>query len=122
MVKTDVQQQEDQSEMNIRLPDSIATFFEVSNGAEISALRHCFTETAVVRDEGHTHEGHEAIQTWLFEAQRKYAYSVEPIDFAREGPMVKVCARVAGNFPGSPVQLEQVFRVAGGKIRSLEIH
>ena len=108
--------------MNIRLPDSIATFFQVSNGAGVSALTDCFTENAVVRDEGHTHEGHKAIQMWLLEAQRKYAYRVEPIGLAQEGSTVKVHARVAGNFSGSPVQLEHVFRLAGGMIQFLEIH
>ena len=78
MVKTHVQQQEDQSDMNNRLPYSVAMFFQVSNGAEIFALTDCLIENAVVRDEGH--EGHQALQTWLLEAQRKKAYSVEPIE------------------------------------------
>lgn len=108
--------------MSVQLPDSITTFFQVSNGAEVSALRHCFTEDAVVRDESHTHQGHEAIQTWLLEARRKYAYSVEPLDVAQQGSSVKVQAKVTGNFPGSPVQLEHAFQLAGGRIESLEIH
>lgn len=109
--------------MSIDLPDSIATFFQVSNGsAEASALRDCLDEQAVVRDEGHTHRGYEAIQAWLLEAKRKYAYSVEPLRVVRQGSSVKVHARVSGNFPGSPVELEHVFRLTGGKIESLEIH
>src|SRR6266850_1293872 len=54
--------------MNVPLPDSIASFFEVSNGAEASALEQCFTENAVVHDENHAHQGHEAIRAWLREA------------------------------------------------------
>jgi len=107
--------------MSVHLPDSIATFFQVSNGAEASELRYCFTDNAVVRDESHTHQGHEAIQAWLLEAKRKYAYSVEPLDVAWQGPSVKVRARVSGNFPGSPIQLEHVFQLTGDKIESLEI-
>jgi hypothetical protein len=43
--------------MSIDLPDSIVTFFQVSNGsAEASALRQCLDENAVVRDEGHSLE------------------------------------------------------------------
>jgi ketosteroid isomerase-like protein len=108
--------------MSFQLTDSITTFFQVSNGAEISALRHCFTEDAVVHDEGQTYQGHEAIQAWLREAQRKYAYSIEPLDVVHQGSSVKVRAKVAGNFPGSPVELEHVFQLAGGRIESLEIH
>lgn len=108
--------------MRILLPDSVATFFQVSNSAELSALRQCFTEDAVVRDEGHMHQGHQAMQVRLLEAQRKYTYSVEPLDAVQQGSSVKVCAKVSGNFPGSPVQLEHVFRLASDRIKSLEIH
>ena len=108
--------------MSTQLPDSIATFFRISNGAEAAELRHCFAESAVVRDESRTHQGYEAIQAWLLEAQRKYAYRVEPLDVAQQGASVKVRAKVTGNFPGSPVELEHVFRLAGGRIESLEIH
>jgi hypothetical protein len=109
--------------MSIDLPDSIATFFQMSNGsAEASALRHCVDENAVVRDEGRSYRGHEAIQAWLLEAKRKYAFTVEPLRVAQQGSSVKVHARVSGNFPGSPVELEHVFRLTGGKIESLEIH
>ena len=41
--------------MNVQLPDSIAYFFELSNGAKASALEQCFTENAVVQDENQTH-------------------------------------------------------------------
>jgi len=107
--------------MPIPLPDPIATFFQVSNGAEDSALTLCLAEDAVVRDEGRTHQGHEAIRSWLREARRTYTYRVEPLDAAQEGTRVKVQAKVAGNFPGSPIQLTHVFQLAGGRIESLEI-
>ncbi len=97
-------------------------YFQVSNGAEVSALRDCLTENGVVRDEGHVHQGHEAILAWLLEAQRKYAYSVEPLDVARRAAGVNVRARVAGNFPGSPIELEHAFQLADDRIESLEIH
>ena len=60
--------------MSTQLPDSITTFFKVSNGSDVSALSQCFAEGAVVRDEGGLHQGHEAIETWLRDARRKYAY------------------------------------------------
>jgi len=107
--------------MNVKLPDSIATFFEVSNGAEASALEQCFTENAVVHDEDHAHQGHEAIRAWLREAQRKYAYTVEPLDVLQQDSTVKVRAKVSGNFPGSPVELNHVFRLTDGRIEFLEI-
>lgn len=108
--------------MSLKLPDSITLYFQVSNGADVSALKRCFTENAVVTDEGHTHQGHEAIQAWQQEARRKFAYSVEPVDVAQQDAGVTVRARVVGDFPGSPVQLEHVFRLADGRVESLDIH
>jgi hypothetical protein len=108
--------------MSTQLPDSIATFFKVSNGSDVSELSQCFAEDALVRDEGRLHRGHEAIEAWLRDARRKYAYRVEPVNAVRQGSIVKVRAKVEGDFPGSPVELEHVFRLAGNRIESLEIH
>lgn len=107
--------------MNVQLPDSISTFFDLSNGAEASMLAQCFTGNAIVQDENHAHQGREAIRVWLREAQRKYAYTVEPLDFVQQDSTLKVRAKVSGNFPGSPVELDHAFRLAGGRIEFLEI-
>lgn len=107
--------------MNVQLPNSITAFFQVSNGAETSTLDQCFTENAVVHDENHAHQGHDAIRAWLREAKRKYAYTVEPLDVVQQDSTVKVRAKVSGNFPGSPVELNYVFRLSGGRIEFLEI-
>jgi SnoaL-like protein len=107
--------------MNLKMPDSIASFFEVSNGASALALERFLTENAVVHDENQTHRGHEAIRAWLQEAKHKYAYTVEPLHAFQRDSTVTVRARVSGNFPGSPVELNHVFRLTGGKIEFLEI-
>jgi len=38
----------------------------------------------------------------------------------RDGKVV-VTGRVSGNFPGSPITLDHIFEIEGGKIVSLEI-
>src|SRR5689334_651568 len=106
--------------MNVKMPDSIASFFEVSNGPDAFSLDRSFTENAVVHDENQTHQGHEAIRAWLQEAKGKYAYTVEPLQVFQRDSTVTVRARVSGNFPGSPVELNHVFRLTGGKIEFLE--
>ncbi|MDQ0140364.1 MULTISPECIES: nuclear transport factor 2 family protein [Cupriavidus] len=108
--------------MDISLPDAVSTFFQVSNGAAPSSLRRAFSEKAVVHDEGQTYQGHEAIETWLAEAQRKYAYSVEPLTFVQDDARVTVVAQYAGNFPGGLADLKHVFRLTDHKIEFLEIH
>ena len=107
--------------MTIPLPDSIAAYFDVSNGADRARLTHCFTPDAVVLDEGQTHRGHEAIQSWQREARQEFEYNVEPLNVSQEGALVTVTARVTGNFPGSPVQRRHVFQLVGDKIQSLDI-
>lgn len=107
--------------MSLPLPDAIAIFFAVSNGADDALLAHCLAHDAAVRDEGRTHEGPEAIRAWLRDARRRYAYRVAPLEVSRQGDGVSVMAEVAGDFPGSPVRLAHVFGLRGGRIASLEI-
>jgi ketosteroid isomerase-like protein len=107
--------------MTLSLPEPIADYFAADMAGDSSALARCFTEDGVVRDEGGTFTGTAAIEQWNTQAKTKYHYSVEPLSVnARDGDIV-VIGRVAGDFPGSPITLQHVFRVAGNKIVSLEI-
>lgn len=81
----------------------------------------CFTEDAIVKDESHTHKGRDAIKAWKTAASAKYQYTVEPFAYeVKDGAMV-VTGQVAGNFPGSPVDLRFYFKLEGDKVASLEI-
>lgn len=108
--------------MSLSLPDAITTFFSISNGADDTHLADCFTHDACVFDEGETHRGRPAIQTWLHAARSKFAYRIEPISASQQGNTMEVTATVTGNFPGSPVQLDHSFQLADAQIQSLEIH
>ena len=107
--------------MDTRLPDSIATFFHISNNSHVPLPRHCFTQDAVVRDEGRTYLGYDAIQAWLLETQLKYAYSTEPMSAVDDRVALHVQVKLAGNFPGSPLQLIYSFTLINSQIFSLEI-
>jgi len=107
--------------MALSLPDPVSTYFEISNGSGIDRIARCFAQDAVVVDEGRTYRGHDAIQAWQREAQKTFQYTVEPLRASRDGDRLTVTASVVGNFPGSPVQLDHVFGLAGDEIRSLEI-
>jgi len=74
-----------------------------------------------VRDEGRTIEGLTAIKQRKSEIKKKYQHTVEPLACVREDGKTVVTNRVAGNVPGSPVNLEFVFGLEGNKIASLEI-
>jgi SnoaL-like domain len=109
------------TDMSPELPKPIAGFFAAENSGDIEVLARCFIDRAVVRDEGRTIEGVAAIKQWMAEAKMKYQHAVEPIEvLEREGKTV-VVARVSGNFPNTPVNLEHIFGLEGDKISALEI-
>lgn len=107
--------------MTLALPDPVSAYFEISNGADIAQIVRCFTQDAVVVDEGRTYRGHDAIQSWQREAQKAFEYTVEPVSACRDGDRLTVTARVVGNFPGGSAQLDHVFTLVGDEITSLEI-
>lgn len=106
--------------MSIYLPGPIAAYF-TADRQDAEALVRCFTDTAVVKDEGHTYTGLDAIKQWKSEASAKYAYTCEPKAFEEHGGVSVVTSRLTGNFPGSPVDLRFHFRLEGNRIASLEI-
>ena len=55
----------------LSLPKPIAAYFAADNG-DGDAVSQCFTENAIVKDEGHTHSGRAAIKTWKTETSTKY--------------------------------------------------
>jgi len=105
---------------SLNLPRPIAAYFAADRG-DGEAVSQCFTDNAVVKDEGHTHIGRAAIKAWKTDASAKYEYTCEP--FAREEKEGKtvVASHLVGNFPGSPVDLRFFFKLEGDKIASLEI-
>lgn len=107
--------------MSLQLPDVVETYFDISNGGDLSRLASCFCTDATVFDENKTHEGPAAIEAWQREVRQAFAFEVKPLQALQEEGRLTVLTRLAGNFPGSPVQLNQVFRLEGDRIRSLEI-
>ena len=107
--------------MSVDLPAPIAAYIAAENGHDTEALARCFADHAVVRDEGRTIEGLTAIKQWKAETKQQYQHTVEPLASVQEGGKTVVTNRVAGNFPGSPVNLEFVFGLERNKIASLEI-
>ena len=105
----------------IDLPTPIAIYITAENSGDTEALAECFAENAVVRDEGHTFKGVDAIKQWKAETKKKYQYTVEPLTIAQEDGKIIVTNRLTGSFPGSPIELEFVFMLDGDKIVSLQI-
>lgn len=109
-----------QTTRSLNLPKPIAAYFTADKG-DGEAVSRCFTENAVVKDEGHTHKGRAAIKEWKTDASAKYEYTSEPIAREEKDGKTVVTSHLVGNFPGSPVDLRFFFTLEGGKISSLEI-
>ena len=107
--------------MPVQLPRPIAEYFAAKNANDFDALAQCFAGDAVVHDEGHDYRGIDAIRAWAQAAQAKYQYSTDFLGVTSSEGIVNVRARLTGNFPGSPAELEYVFTLANDKIRSLII-
>src|SRR5580765_2836945 len=106
--------------MTLELPQPVATYFIADKGNS-EGLSLCFTENAVVTDEGYTYNGRAAIKKWKADASTKYQYTSEPFACEQQDGKTVVTSRLTGNFPGSPVDLRFFFELAEDKIASLEI-
>ena len=105
----------------MNLPPPLAAYFAAEATADTEALASCFAADAIVRDEGRTMVGLDAIEGWKRDSKAKYQYSVEPLGVSWLGATVKVPVRLTGRFPGSPIEVTYDFVLAGDKIASLEI-
>ena len=105
---------------DLNLPEPIAAYFDADKG-DGEAVACCFTEHAVVKDEGQTHFGPEAIKAWQTASSARYSYLIEPFAVKRKDGRYIVTSRLTGNFPGSPVNLRFAFSLERRKIASLEI-
>ncbi|MET3515752.1 hypothetical protein ABIC63_003538 [Pseudacidovorax sp. 1753] len=103
----------------LTLPEPIAAYFAAEHNPE--ALARCFTPQAVMKDDGHTYTGIDAITAFMAEASAKYGATSVPFAIEREEGFQRVRANVSGNFPGSPIVLSYRFRLERGLIASLEI-
>lgn len=106
--------------MTLDLPTPVAAYFE-ADLADDNAVAECFTDNAVVKDEGHTYNGRAAIKNWKADTAAKFQYSTELLTLERQGEKTVVTCRLEGSFPGSPVNLRFFFELAGDKIASLEV-
>ena len=107
--------------MSVDLPTPIAIYIAAENRGDTEAMAQCFADDAVVRDEGKTIKGLTAIKRWKAETKRKYQHTVEPLASVQKGDKTIVTNRLTGNFPGSPIELQFIFKLDGDKIASLEI-
>jgi hypothetical protein len=107
--------------MSLSLPDPIAAYFRAQNAHDVDGMLLAFAPQARMHDEGQDLTGTAAIRVWIEDTTRKYRPSVTPIDIEQVDGLSVVKVRVAGTFPGSPIELRFRFRLEGRLIAGLEI-
>ncbi len=107
--------------MSIKLPAPIEHYVQIANSGALETVPACFAPDAIVHDEGQTYEGVAAIKNWMAATKKKYDYTLAPLELAERDGRSILKARLAGNFPGSPITVNFGFVLAGGKISALEI-
>jgi ketosteroid isomerase-like protein len=98
----------------------ITRYLKAAPENDVATLLGCFTDDAVVRDEGHTYRGKAEIEGWRAATAAAFTYTVEVLggETADDGREL-VRTRLAGTFPGSPVELTFAFTLRGDLISGL---
>lgn len=107
--------------MNLELPPIIQKYVEASSQHDVKSILACFSDEAVVHDEGETLRGKNAIDSWIVKTIEKYKFQFKPVSLKEDDTSVIVAIEVSGTFPGTPVTLDYHFVLEGNKILSLTI-
>lgn len=101
------------------LPKVVAELVKTQNSFDSVAYAKCFTETAMVFDEGKTHNGRKEIENWIEKANKKYHATMKPLEYSEIEHTLKT--EVSGDFPGSPIRMTYHYEFEEGLIQSLKI-
>lgn len=105
----------------MNLPQVITDLVNAQNSFDSIAYSNCFSENAVVFDEGRTHNGKFEIQQWIDESNKKYKSVMKPLEYAENGTSSVLSAECSGTFPGSPITLQFHFDIVEGQIQHLKV-
>lgn len=95
----------------MNLPKVVVDLINTQNNYDSSAFSNCFSETAVVFDEGKTYNGRKEIERWIADANSRYKTVMKPVSFEEKATAIVsiLKAEISGNFAGSPVVLTYHF-------------
>jgi len=89
----------------MNLPKVVADLVAAQNNFDSIAYAGCFSETAIVEDEGKTHNGRKEIEHWIADSNERYHATIKPAGFEEHDAESILKAETSGNFPGSPIVL-----------------
>ena len=104
------------------LPEIVTRYLAAHRVRDADTAISAFTADAVVVDDGRSYAGTEAIREFLTKAAAEFEYTTTLIAAEEISPGQFVAVNhVAGNFPGSPVDLRYRFALRDGLIAALTI-
>jgi len=105
----------------MNLPKIVTELVKTQNNFDTAGYANCFSETAVVFDEGKTHRGRKEIEDWIADANERYEATMKPLSFEEKEAESILKAEVSGNFDGSPIVLSYHLEIGDELIQSLKI-
>jgi len=105
----------------MNLPKVVSDLVSTQNSFDSVAYANCFSETAVVYDEGKAHKGRKEIKHWIEDANTRYEATIQPVSFEEKGAESILKAKTSGKFEGSPIVLSYHLEIVGGLIQTLKI-
>ncbi|MCF0052686.1 nuclear transport factor 2 family protein [Dyadobacter sp. LJ53] len=105
----------------MNLPKVVADLVETQNNFDSVAYANCFSETAVVFDEGKTHNGKKEIERWIADSNERYKATIKPVGFEEKETESLLMAETSGNFEGSPIVLTYHLEIVDELIQSLKV-
>lgn len=105
----------------MNLPKVITDLISAQNSFDSVAYTNCFSENALVFDEGKTHQGKQDIQHWIEESNKNYRSVMKPLAYTENDTSSILTAECSGTFDGSPITLKFHFDIVDGKIEYLKV-
>jgi hypothetical protein len=105
----------------ITLPPLLTALVAAHNAHDVTAFAACFSEDAVLRDEGHMHLGRAAIHGWFEDVSRKYKMTLHVAELTTQDGEPVLHGKVSGDFDGSPLDMRYDLALEDGKIVALKI-
>ncbi|REK77851.1 nuclear transport factor 2 family protein [Paenibacillus paeoniae] len=105
----------------IPLPQPIAAFYHASDVRDKELLTDCFTDEAIVHDEGKEYFGSAAISEHIIQVNTEAKVSTDITNCEEKNDQIIVTAMLSGEFKGSPLPLDFHFTLDGRKIKKLNI-
>lgn len=105
----------------MNLPKIVSELVRTQNNFDSVSYANCFSETAVVHDDGKIYNGRKEIEEWIEDANKRYGATMEPLNFQENGSESILKIEVEGNFDGSPIILDYHLEIYDSLIQSVRV-